>query len=382
MGPTKDLAMIPSHHCKTLAMLRIAVVLLLILVAQVSVAQSAEDDPLLLSPEQPQASSTRFIGDLWLNQDHVSGLPNNRASINRTRARLRFGVGGSFASVWDFAVTARIAQGSDENRDNRRNNDNERSDSFGVDQVLLRWHSSETASLQFGKAPLPLDLSPMLWDPDLRPIGIAYEHSVALGEFDRLHWVAGYFAGQHLYGDRSRIGTAQIAWRWRDGAPTRGSVSVSWLDFSGLHELPRQGLGRTNATASGDYLSNYRLVDLQIGAHTELGSWPIDLHIDMVRNFGADFARDGARLSLSGGDHRQPGGLEFGVAIERIQREAVLAAFNSDDWWFHSNMRGQLAWIAYGIDRIWSLRLSGFRERRDGLDEHTHRLRLDLNANW
>ena len=87
-------------------------------------------------------------------------------------------------------------------------------------------------------------------------------------------------------------------------------------------------------------------------------------------------------ISLSAGDHRQPGGLEFGLAVERIQREAVLAAFNSDDWWFHSNMRGQLAWIAYGIDRTWSLRLSGFRELRDGLSEHTHRIRFDVNAGW
>jgi hypothetical protein len=41
--------------------------------------------------------------------------------------------------------------------------------------------------------------------------------------------------------------------------------------------------------------------------------------------------------------------------------------------------------IAYGIDPTWSLRLSGFRECADGLDgldEHTHRLRLDVNAAW
>ncbi len=349
--------------------------------ANASYAQST-DDALMLAQDEAEASSTRFSADLWLNQDHVSGLPNNRANLDRTRGRLRFGLNGVFASNWEFAAIARIAQGSDDNRDNRRNNDNERSDSFGVDQVLLRWHASELASLQFGKAPLPLDLSPMLWDPDLRPLGIAYEHSFALGDLDRLHLVAGYFAGQHLYGDESRIGTAQIAWRWRDGAPTNGSVSLSWLDFSNLGELSRQGLGRTNAQAGGNYLSDYRLLDLQLGAHTELGNWPVDLHLDLVRNVGASFARDGARLSVSAGDHRQPGGFEFGIAIERIQREAVLAAFGSDDWWFHSNMRGQLAWIAYGIDRTWSARLSGFRERRDGLDEHTHRLRLDVSAGW
>ena len=344
-------------------------------------AQDEEVDP-LLSAEETATSTSRFITELWLGQDHVSGLPNNRANLNRTRARLRVGMNWSFADHWDFTASGRIAQGSDDNRDNRRNNDNERSDSFGIDQILLRWHDGEQASLQFGKAPLPLDLSPMLWDPDLRPAGFAYERSVALGDFNRLHWVIGYFAGQHLYGDESRIGAAQFAFNWREGAPTRAGVTLSYLDFSDLEELTRQGLARTNAISAGRLVSDYRLLDLQLSGHTELGSWPIDLHIDLVRNFGADFARDGGRLSVSAGDHRQPGGFQIGLAIERIQREAVMAAFNSDDWWFHSNRRGQLAWVAYGIDETWRLRLSGFRELRDGLDEYTHRLLLDVDANW
>ncbi|MBL0163574.1 MAG: putative porin [Xanthomonadales bacterium] len=367
----------------SLSLHRIAFALVLTVTAQAGIAQRPTDDSLLLSQDHEQsAATTRFVADLWLNQDHVSGLPNNRDNLNRSRGRLRFGMSGVFGTNWDFTATARIAQGSDDNLDNRRNNDNERSDGIGVDQVLLRWHTSEMASLQFGKAPLPLDLSPMLWDPDLRPAGIAYEHSFAMGDIDRLHLVAGYFAGQHLYGDNSRIATAQVAWRWRDGAPTRASATLSWLGFSDLGELAHQGLGRTNALANGAYVSDYRLLDMQLAAHTDWGNWPIDLQLDVVRNLGADFARDGARLSLSAGDHRQPGGVQFGVAIERIQREAVLAAFNSDDWWFHSNMHGQLAWIAYGIDRTWNLRLSGFRELRDGLDQPTHRLRLDLNADW
>ena len=44
---------------------------------------------------------------------------------------------------------------------------------------------------------------------------------------------------------------------------------------------------------------------------------------------------------------------------QRIQRDAVLAAFNSDEWWFHSAMHGQLAWIGCG-SYDWNLRLSGF----------------------
>lgn len=375
--------MTPFRPRMRIPLLRIGVLPLLVMIANASFAQSANDDALLLTQEQePTSSNTHFVADLWLNQDHVSGLPNNREDINRTRGRLRFGISGLIGSNWDFTATARIAQGSDSNDDNRRNNDNERSDDVGIDQILVRWHASEMASLQFGKAPMPLDLSPMLWDPDLRPAGIAWEQSFALGATDRLHLIAGYFAGQHLYGDESRIAAAQLAWLWRDGAPTRGRASLSWLGFSRLDELAHEGLGRTNALSSGAYVSDFHLLDLQLAAHRDWGNWPIDLQLDLVRNFGADFARDGARLSLSAGDYRQPRGVQLGFAIERIQREAVLAAFNSDDWWFHSNMRGQLAWIAYGLDRTWNLRLSGFRERRDGLDDHTYRARLDLGANW
>jgi len=33
--------------------------------------------------------------------------------------------------------------------------------------------------------------------------------------------------------------------------------------------------------------------------------------------------------------------------VQRIQRDAAMAAFNSDDWWFHSFMHGYMPWIGY-----------------------------------
>lgn len=64
-------------------------------IASTCVAQPPGDDALLLSQDQDEAASdTRFIADLWLNQDHVSGLPNNRENLDRTRGRLRFGLSG------------------------------------------------------------------------------------------------------------------------------------------------------------------------------------------------------------------------------------------------------------------------------------------------
>ena len=69
--------------------------------------------------------------------------------------------------------------------------------------------------------------------------------------------------------------------------------------------------------------------------------------------------------------HGPLAGLRLGLMHGRLapdEKDAVMAAFNSDDWWFHSAMRGQLVWIGYGLDATWNLRLAAFHERRDGRD--------------
>jgi hypothetical protein len=358
--------------CKAIACVVIAVL-----------ASSAGAQDAVLNTEEPEpAQAWGWFGDFWTGYDHVSGLPNNRDDLSRVRARLRAGAIWNVSPTWEIVGAARIAQGSDSNDDNRRNNDNERSDSIGLDQLLVRWRPGENTSVALGKSPLPLELSPMLWDQDIRPAGIALDQSIALAEFDRLQFVVGYFAGQHLYGDESRIGAAEIAWRWHEGAPVRGAALVSYIDFGDLEELTRQGLARTNTIVAGRLVNDYRLLDLQLVGHAEIAHWPIDARLDLVNNLGADDANDGARASISVGDRTQPRGWEFGYAFQRIQRDAVMAAFNSDDWWFHSAVRGDLLWIGYGIDATWNLRLAGFHERRDGLHEYTDRIRLDLTAHW
>ena len=194
-------------------------------------AQSPEADPILAPADDAPPSQLHFTGDLWLGHDHVSGLPNNRADIDRTRGRLRFGAIWSVAPDWEVTATARIAGGSDSNRDNRRNNDNERSNDFGVDQVLVRWRASENASLQFGKAPLPLDLSPMLWDPDLRPAHIAesaFEMERGLAapgarEMDQPGFIPRFRSGFGKSGD----GDGDMPSRVRQGALGHGACGAS-----------------------------------------------------------------------------------------------------------------------------------------------------------
>ncbi|MGN6518187.1 MAG: hypothetical protein ACTHK2_02045, partial [Dokdonella sp.] len=303
-------------------------------------------------------------------------------TLERVRGRVRPGLTWTPRAVLEIGGALKFALGSDANRDNRINNDNERSDGAGLDQLFIRGHAGESTALLIGKTPLPLELSPLVWDRDLRPAGVSVDHSIALGDYDRLQLVAGAFAGEHLYGDGSRIGALQLAWRWHEGAPGNAAVLLSLIDFSHIDRLANNGLGRTNLRTPTGFASDFRLLDLQLVGRHAFGDWPFEMRLDLVRNLGADDDADGARLSLVAGDRRRARGWELGFAWQRQQRDAVLAAFSEDDWWFHSFAHGAMPWIGYGLTDRLSLRLAGFREQRDGIADHTRRVLFDLEARW
>ena len=330
-------------------------------------------------------SPWNWFGDAMLRVDRTTGIPRAvDASFDSSFGRGRFGVSYDPIPTLELGAAIKLAAASNPNSDDRLRNMNERSNDVALDQFFLRWRASDNAALLLGKAAFPLQLSPMLWDPDMRPIGASADFSFAAGDFDRLQLIAGYFAGDLPYGDDSRIGALQAAYHWHEGEATNGSVLLSYLDFSDLRQLVLQGLSRTNrrVAKTNDLVSDYRLLDLQFIGRMRIRDMPLETRLDLVRNLGADDQRDGARLSVVLGDSRQPRGWEIGLSDQRIQRDAVMAAFNSDDWWFHSWSRGIMPWIAYGISTTWSARLAGFHERRDGVSDHTDRVLLDVYARW
>ena len=333
--------------------------------------------------DEADAAAIDWYGDLRLRGERTTDIPARADDIERVRSAVR--AGGRYAndSGWEFAAAVKLAAGSDDNDDNRRNNDNEESDSASFDEWYAAYSFGEGAGqLQLGKGRMPLVLSPLTWDRDLRPVGASLDYSTAVRDFDALHFTAGYFAGDHLYGDESRIGALQIGYGWMEGAETGFSTFLSYLDFTDIDVLAREGLGRTNRRVAGKFVSDYRLLDLQFIGRTQAFDAPLVARLDLVRNLGADDLRDGARFSLIWGSADEFGGWELGYSIQRAQRDAVLAAFAEDDWWFHTFARGYMPWVAYGINQNWTVQASGFFERRDGVDEYTERLLLDLRSRW
>lgn len=343
----------------------------------------AQDAVLSESQDQPKPSPWTWFGDVLVRGDRTTDIPRPvDRTIDRVFGRARVGVLYDPIPNLEFGGAIKLAAANNPNSDDRSYNENERSNDIALDQFFMRWKPTDNASVLVGKSVFPFELTPMVWDSDLRPIGASGDASISVNSTDRLQFTFGYFAGDMPYGDDSRIGAAQVAYRWREGQPVNGAVIVSYLDFSDLEQLTLQGLARSNRRIGNNLVSDYRLLDTQFVGRMHPWGMPLEARIDLLRNLGADDQRDGARGSIVLGDRRQPHGWEFGFSAQRIQRDAAMAAFNSDDWWFHSFARGVMPWIGYGFDATWSMRLAEFHERRDGVSDYTDRVLLDLYAQW
>ena len=351
----------------------------------------AQDEPdfegnIEAADERPAAWQP--FGEMILRGDRVTGLPGGRENLERTRFRIRWG------GLWNPAgsdsltvgVAAEGAIGTGANKDSLANNDVEDTDGVNLDQLWLRKRFASEggfdAEVLVGKALLPLELSPLLWDDDLRPVGASLRVGGASGDFNRWQLDVGGFVPDPLNERDARLSAAQFGWHWHEGAPTSAGLLLGYLDYSDLDGLARAGLGRGNSLVAGRYRFDYRLLDVQVYLRRQVGEKTLEARWDRVRNLDADADDDGTRASLVYGDRLNQPGWEFGWAWQRIQRNAVLAAVNADDWWFHTAARGHMPWIGYGFNATWSVRVAAFLETRDGLDERTERLLVDLDARW
>lgn len=339
----------------------------------------AQDDASVFDvADEAAVPAWRWQGDLLLQGDHVADLPGGREDLSRARLRLRPGLAWDGGGSVHAGGALRLSLGSDDNDESVANNDNARADAATLDALWLGWRGARTR-LFAGKRALGLELTPMLWDADLRPVGAEAALDLASG-FDRWSLAGGAWALDHPLGGDVRLQALQGGYHWREGAPVSVSVLLSLLDFGHLAGLAGDGLARGNRVQDGRHAEDFRLLDLQLALRRQ-STLPLELRLDLVRNLAADRERDGIRVSAVLGDRFVPGQWEFGYAFQRIQRDAVLAAANADDWWFHAGARGHMPWAGRGFG-AWSLRLALFLERRDGLSEGTERVLLDLERRW
>ncbi|HKQ63242.1 MAG TPA: putative porin [Candidatus Polarisedimenticolaceae bacterium] len=318
-------------------------------------------------------------GDLLLRGEAVRDTPNPAfESFERVRLRLRPGFEAAFADgAITFGARAVVSAASDANAENRAKFDNFRSDAAAVDRLFLRiTPPGASLAVTLGKFRNPYLGGELTWDADIQPEGAAFQ--LDLPRAQRV--VGGVFLRSQLYGDRSRIAIAQ----WSGDLAGGTQLALGYQRYDKLEGLISGRLARTNRLAAGGaaFVSDYRLVDVLVRHEWVGGRRPLRVQLELVHNLGARDRNDALELRLRYGQVRQLGDWSLRYAFQRVEQDAVVAAFTPDEWWFHSNQRGHLLGVGLGLGRDVVLEIFALAQRRDDLDTTLARYVVDVTRSF
>ena len=315
----------------------------------------------------PQPFELRGKADLQLRQEWTEAF-GLRSDEDRRRARLLAGAEGryrwlSFGVAGDFLYSSDDNAGSLGGPGERIQRDNYRSRDARMDSAFVSVAPGSWLRLDAGRFPMPIGLTGLIWDADLRPQGAALSLSAHdLGAVRRLGLTALGARGSHVFDDSDTTmwtvaGTADLALGERTTLDFT-SAFVTWQDAADLEPA----LWRQNSYDRGaGFLYGYDVLDV-VARLQRQGGLETELVVDVCRNLAADEGHTGVWLALvlEGGARGWPR-LEYVYAW--VDRDATLAAYPADDYLWTTGWEGHELKLAYRAGDHLVLRATGILSR-------------------
>ena len=238
---------------------------------------------------------------------------------------LRIGVRG----IFDY--------GTDEYSDPEYDNYESRGAAFDRYYVLWRPGAFNVLGGKFG---MPLVATQMLWDRDIQTLGGAVSWTSQGGAWTLAG--AGFY-GPQRGGDESLIWAGQVIWNAGDAHRFAVQAAAAFWSFD-LRNMPAVYIREnTSRLVDGrlEYASDFQIANLLLRLYFPLGRLPVMVSLDGADNVDATSGRN---LAFEGvvavGSVGMPWDWRASFSYQYIQRNAVVGAYNSDDWWWHSWYEG------------------------------------------
>ena len=346
----------------------------------------------LKGPEGPQASIYQFdlsgfAREEWTTRQYF-GSPDDKRwqlrlfpSIEIGRKWIFGGIGGDLAYGQQDNVNGTTLNGT-----SVEYAENYHTRGARLDLAYLRLIPMAWLRIEGGRFKMPVPLTEMLWDADLKPQGgaITLEFKPK-GELSRLALTALAARGSHPFADEKTnmvlfSATAEI----KGGPQSRLILNGSYLqytDYNTANGLDHRLFRENSRSFGGLALGAFHIVDLQARLRSG-GQAPGELVFDYCINTQAQEARQGLWLSVVlGALQRTPARFEYVYA--RVDRDATLGAYNSDDFLWHTDWVGHRGEMAVATGRSSSLHLIGqlqhprLATQSDGTRPWVRRLRIE-----
>ena len=359
----------------------------------------------------PWIKSFQWTGDLRLRHESYF-WDENQADRHLERFRLRLGARLAFAD--DKTIVAlRLATGA---LDNPSGHDQTFNDTFAkkpilIDQAYVRYQATDWLTLWGGKMPIPFSLvrvdSPVIWDDDITPEGLAEQVRWPVTKRTTLFATAAQMPVKEL--------SASVSDPWlfgeQVGVETKLTDAVS-LKVAGhfFHTVHVENATRTDSQMRGNTIVTvissgktnvYFAADYAVlGLAGEL-SWTlpgpllksISLHGEFDENVATYYGNDDTTGWLVGfrlNDAKKKGDWEFAYAYKHLEADTFWDAISDSNWGTGGTDRaGHSVAFTYNLQDWWQARVRAFLTRKlsdrpaDNKGVFPEDLvRLQLETNW
>lgn len=184
-------------------------------------------------------------------------------------------------------------------------------DGINIGQVYLGWRPTDWYEMTVGKMPMPLYVSPMLWDSDLNPEGAAEKFKCSVGNVD-LFATFGQFLYQDESPDHNLPSSDTFMLAWQVGANVKLAKDVSFkiapvvYNYTGVgsanglnHPFSGQGLNGINVNTNGynqNGINDLLILETPAEVNFKVGRYNARVFGDFAYNFQGD---DRARAAFA-----------------------------------------------------------------------------------
>lgn len=291
--------------------------------------------------------SIGLYGDVRVRYEHRSadnapGSGESGSTYDRDRFRyaVRIGIRGDLFN--DFYYGLRVETSSNPRSpwvtfgdDSNPTPSAKNSDMIAIGQAYLGWRPANWLDLTVGRMPMPLFVTPMIWDSDINPEGVAERFKHSIGDVD-LFANFGQFVYQNLNPD-NQLNTFILA--WQAGANVNLAKDVSFkaapvlYNYTGNGQnnglntpFSGQGLNGLNPNTTGynqNGINNLLVLEIPAELNFKLAQRNARLFGDFAYNFQGD---DRARAAV--GATAPAGNLPFAVTGQNMAYQVGLGYGN------------------------------------------------------
>lgn len=317
-----------------------------------------------VSNKLKQLGNFTFSGDVRVRYEPFfgGGLPSSPTppARNRERFRVRLNVNAKFSDELSGGLTIASGDATDPISTNQTFTSFFQRKFIGIDKAFVQYNPKwfKPLTLTGGKYAYTWYRTELTWDNDLNPEGFSQVLTFNFKNpvFQKLVLV-GFQNPVVEIGNRddSFVHGGQVQTYWKLGDRAKFSGYVAFYNFHRADPIRAAqssgtltGSTNTNAATASQFASRFGILDLigRVDINTCYARWPLMLQLDFANNtractnlpaiVGAKPAcnphdRSGYWAEVQVGKTQEKGDVRLGYTFIRVEREAVLAAFNFSD---------------------------------------------------